>query len=91
MDARRVTLLFPPAQHQQVVLTAQHEGKSLSEFVRDAVDYVITLKKQAHRQEMYNGLERLAGTGSPNITDASTTIDDTLYGENGVWRGQHGK
>lgn len=38
--------------------------------------------------KMYATLRKWQGKGSHGITDASQTIDETLYGENGVWRGQ---
>jgi hypothetical protein len=36
---------------------------------------------------MYKELSKLSGAGKAGIRDASTTIDKTLYGENGAWRG----
>jgi hypothetical protein len=36
---------------------------------------------------MYDGLFELFGIIKDDIPDASTTIDDVLYGENGTWRG----
>jgi hypothetical protein len=50
-------------------------------------------KKQVSKTEneridaMYKGLFELVGMAKTNITNASTTIDDILYGENGTWRG----
>jgi len=41
-----------------------------------------------HLKRMYDDLAELEGVGDPGITDASTTIDETLYGEHGAWRGQ---
>jgi len=36
---------------------------------------------------VYEGLRELDGVGEHGITDASETIDEVLYGENGAWRG----
>jgi hypothetical protein len=36
---------------------------------------------------MYEVLNQLEGIGPKGVTDASTTIDEVLYGEKGVWRG----
>ena len=40
-----------------------------------------------HISRVYEGLRELDGAGEHGITDASTTIDEVLYGENGAWRG----
>jgi len=40
------------------------------------------------RERMYAGLNAFREAGSPGITDASTTIDETLYGDNGAWKGE---
>ena len=45
-------------------------------------------KKLAQLDEMYEAIWKMKGIGDPNITDASTTIDEVLYGENGAWRSQ---
>jgi hypothetical protein len=37
---------------------------------------------------MYEVIWKMKGIGDPNITDASTTIDEVLYGENGAWRSE---
>ena len=36
---------------------------------------------------MYKGLRELKGIGDKSVTDASETIDEVLYGENGAWKG----
>jgi hypothetical protein len=50
----------------------------VSEFVRN-----VNLRR------MYAGLFSLQGMCKDPITDASTTIDEVLYGEHGAWRGSH--
>ena len=36
---------------------------------------------------IYEGLRELEGIGDKSVTDASDTIDEVLYGENGAWKG----
>lgn len=36
---------------------------------------------------MYEDLRELKGIGDKSVTDASETIDEVLYGENGAWKG----
>ncbi len=38
-------------------------------------------------KKMYTVLDEMNGIGGKGIVDASTTIDEVLYGENGAWRG----
>jgi len=40
-----------------------------------------------HISRMYEGLRELEGIGDKSVTDASETIDEVLYGENGAWKG----
>ena len=50
--------------------------------------FLIAAKQRLDR--MYKVLKEMEGIGDPDITDASTTINETLYGENGAWRGDAG-
>ncbi|MEP7284419.1 MAG: hypothetical protein ABI947_01465 [Chloroflexota bacterium] len=47
------------------------------------------LKEQEHTQlkQMYRVFRTMKGSGNPGITDASRTIDETLDGNNGAWKG----
>lgn len=40
-----------------------------------------------HISKIYEGLRELKGIGEKSVTDASETIDEVLYGENGAWKG----
>lgn len=43
---------------------------------------------EADLDRIYKGLNKMEGmAGQPSVTDASSTIDEVLYGENGAWRG----
>ena len=37
--------------------------------------------------ETYAAMEKAKGVCKDDVSDASTTIDETLYGENGAWKG----
>jgi hypothetical protein len=45
-------------------------------------------REQRKTKRMYAALKRVRGIGNPDITDASLTINETLYGENEAWKGQ---
>ena len=36
---------------------------------------------------MYDVLKKLDGIGEKNVTDATETIDEVLYGKKGAWQG----
>jgi len=40
-----------------------------------------------HVSKVHKGLRELDGVGDKSVTNASETIDEVLYGENGVWKG----
>ncbi len=60
----------------------------MSRFVEEELGKVLKDRELAKMTRMYSVLKKMRGTGSPGITDASTTIDETLYGERGTWKGQ---
>ena len=88
MNTVRTTLMMPPALLERLKLFSRHEGKSMSEVVVQGVRHVLDEHEAARLERMYQALFALKGIIKEPMTDASTTIDETLYGENGVWKGQ---
>ena len=84
----RTSVILPPALHQELVITSHQEGKSVTDLVRQAVEQFMISRQKKHLGKMYQTLTLLEATGSPDITDASTTINDILYGERGAWKGR---
>jgi hypothetical protein len=84
----RTSILLPPVLHQQVVMTSQQEGKSVTDVIRQAVEQFIETRRKTQLKRIYDVMDQFVGKGPPGITDASSTIDEVLYGENGVWKGQ---
>ena len=83
----RTSLLLPETLHQRLIMLSRGEGKSVSELARELLDKALS-RREAHRnQRVYTTLKALDGIGDDDIKDASTTIDNVLYGEGGVWRG----
>ncbi len=83
----RTTIIMQPSLFKRLKLFSQERGKPVSEIVALGVRQVIEADDQLRLERMYKGLFALAGTGKQGITDASRTIDETLYGENGAWKG----
>jgi hypothetical protein len=84
----RRTLLLPEQLDQRLLIASRLAGKSLSDFVREALDSILANQERERVKRMYAAFDKMiVGAGDPNITDASTTIDEVLYGEKGAWRG----
>ena len=84
----RTSFILPNTLHQRLLMMAQYENKTASDLVREMLDKFLASREQARVTRMYQALERVRGIVKDNIPDASTTIDETLYGEHGAWRGQ---
>jgi hypothetical protein len=85
---RRTSVILPPPLYHRLTLAAEQERKSLSEFIRDLLAKALAGQEKAHLKRTYAALKKLDGIGPKGIRDASTTINETLYGEHGAWRGK---
>jgi hypothetical protein len=85
----RTTLTLPVALHQQLIIASKQEGKSLSELARDLIDFAMTTRQKPQIKHTYSVLREIEGICTDPATDVSTTIDETLYGEDGAWKGRN--
>lgn len=83
----KTTLTFSPVFLQKLRQHARKNKTSMSRTIEERLHRIITEEEQRELQRTYHALDQLFGIGSHGITDASQTIDETLYGENGVWKG----
>jgi hypothetical protein len=60
----------------------------LNADAKQATHYIHELSEAKRLHRMYDVLKELDGMGGRHITDASTTINEVLYGENGTWKGK---
>jgi predicted DNA-binding protein len=86
----RTSLILPAGLRQRLAMMSRREDKSLSELARELLDQALAKHEQTELKMMHQALRELDGVGDRCITDASTTIDDALYGEKGAWRGGDG-
>lgn len=84
----RTTLLLPEKLHQRITLRAKAENKKVAEVLRALLEKALETKEQAHLRHTYKALKKVQGICKENVTDASTTINQTLYGKDGAWKGQ---
>jgi len=83
----KTTLTFTPSFQELLKRVSEELNTSMSQFVEDELGKVLKEKEQSKLKHMYSVLRKVRGSGNPGITDASSTIDETLYGENGAWKG----
>jgi len=84
----RASIMLPAALHQRLRMVSKQENKNLSEVVREILDRELARREHERLDRIYQGIRELAGMGERGITDASTTIDEVLYGESGAWKGR---
>jgi predicted transcriptional regulator len=67
-----------------VIIAARQEGVTVSRLMRELLDKSLAKQEKKRTKHMYTVLKRNRGAGEKNVTDASTTIDEILYGEKGA-------
>ncbi len=83
----RTSVLLPADLHQSLKLAAKAEKVSPSQLIRKILDKALVVREEARVKNAYKVFEKMEGIAKSNLTDASTTIDEVLYGEKGAWRG----
>jgi hypothetical protein len=83
----RTTLFLPPSLHQRLLLISKQQDKTFAEFARDLFTRFLDAEEQRSIERIYQAMDRINGVGRRDITDGSTSVNETLYGEKGAWRG----
>lgn len=83
-----LSMQLPEALHQRLVIAARKENEALSAYARRLLDRALAQKEQARIERTYQALAKVKGIYKEKVTDASSTINETLYGEKGAWKGQ---
>lgn len=63
------------------MLAAKHHQASLGDYTRHLLDEALIVEEKDRIELMYQDLADLDGIGPQGLTDVSTTIDQTLYGD----------
>jgi hypothetical protein len=82
-----MTISIPNTLYLRLRIAAEQQEKTLSAVACELIDQALTVYEKAQSKRIYEGLERLKGSDTSRVTNASTTINEILYGENGAWRG----
>lgn len=84
----RTSLILPDSLQQRLALAAKFEGVSVSHLMRDLLIKALEKREEARLDQLYDAFEEMEGmAGQLNVTDASATVDEVLYGEKGAWQG----
>ena len=83
----RTTFYLPEDLHNRFKSVSKRQQKSASELLRDILKRELPHLEQANGADAYVAFEKLKGIAGSDEKDASTTIDELLYGEKGAWRG----
>ena len=86
MNTVRTSLVLPTTLHQRLAMAAKYADKTISEMVRELLDSALASQEQGRIAHTYEVLRKVEGICKDKITDASTTINETLYGEHGAWK-----
>ena len=78
--AVKTTMNFSPAFHIRLKMAAEQAGKPMAQLVEEKLAPVLDEQEQARLKRLYAGLFELEGMCKDPIIDASTTIDEVLYG-----------
>lgn len=84
----KTTITLSPIFLQRLKTVAQERRSSMSRVIEDEMSAVLREREGRKLSKMYAAIKKWQGTGSRGITDVSQTIDETLYGANGAWKGQ---
>jgi metal-responsive CopG/Arc/MetJ family transcriptional regulator len=87
-ETTRTTVTLPPQLMIQLKVFSKTEGTTISHLIARAVQQFIQQHQDTRLAHMHRTLRTLSGAGGAGKSDISSTIDETLYGEQGTWKGQ---
>ena len=83
----KTTLYLPASIHARLKQVSKNQKKSISKIVTDILDKALAKQETANLERIYDAFEQLEGIGGEGTKNASTAIDEVLYGKKGAWRG----
>ena len=83
----RRSVSFTPTLNYRIEFASKTRGQTVSAYIAEIMDKELTTEEQSKLKQVYSGLQQLKGIGNRGDTNGSLTIDETLYGQQGAWRG----
>jgi hypothetical protein len=77
----RTSLLLPASLYQRLFSVSKERGQSLSATLRYLLEPILHSEEEVKRRQVYEAFHKVQGISNASITDASTTIDQVLYGQ----------
>lgn len=87
----RTSIILPMDLLHRLRQTANATNSTFSDLVRTLLEQGIVFQEKATLASTYAALNNVKGISDADISNASVTINETLYGENGAWKGVHEK
>ncbi len=78
--AVKTTLKFTPSFHLKLRQAADLAGQPMSEWVEEKLAPILDQQEKTRLDRVYHGLRHLQSMVKNGSSDASTTIDEFLYG-----------
>jgi predicted DNA-binding protein len=85
----RTSFNLPNSLHQRLHLVARSQQKSVSDLVRELLEQSLSKQEAQRLEQAYDALRQVQGIAKGKVPEASSHIDDLLYGKAGVWKGKH--
>lgn len=60
----------------------------MSDLIREILDRGLVEQEETSIEKAYQALQNVRGIGKTEDPTVSSTIDQTLYGEQGAWKGE---
>ena len=89
MQTIRTTFTIRPSLLERLKIFTRETNRPMSAVAEEGISTVLEHYECQRRTKMYQGLTELVGMSNVPIPDASSSIDEVLYGEKGIWKGDH--
>lgn len=81
MQVIRTSFAFPAPLYQRLMRLSQRRKQSLSKTVQSLLEPMLQDEEEESRQSIYSAFHEMQGICKADVTDASQTIDQVVYGE----------
>lgn len=83
----RTSVTLPVDLLHRLRQTAHATNSTFSDLVRTLLEKGVVLQEKSALAKTYAALNKVKGISDADAYDASMTINEILYGENGAWKG----
>lgn len=87
----RTSFTLPVPLVQRLRHVARSNNITMTELVQTILDKGVFSRENKAREKTFAALKKARGVSDAQQTNVSSTIDETLYGESGAWKADHGR